>query len=148
MSNRVNPIYIQRVHVERVIDLRHRVLRAGLPRDTAYFESDDGPHTVHLAALDDEIVIGCATVLLNSWNGNRACQLRGMAVDPSYERAGIGRLLLEEADRVATEAGAKILWANARKLAIGFYQKLGWKIESEEFEIPTAGPHFKIAKVI
>jgi hypothetical protein len=33
-------------------------------------------------------------------------------------------------------------------LAIGFYQKLGWKIESEEFEIPTAGPHFKIAKVI
>jgi GNAT superfamily N-acetyltransferase len=148
MSDRANPIYIQRVHVERVIDLRHRVLRAGLPRDTAYFESDDAPRTIHLAALDDQIVIGCATVLFNSWKNQPACQLRGMAVEPKYERGGVGRLLLEEVDRVAAEAGVKILWANARTSAIGFYRKLGWKIESEEFDIPTAGPHFKISKVI
>ena len=75
-----------------------------------------------------------------------ACQLRGMAVDPAYQRSGIGQKLLDEVDRIAAEKGAEILWANARKPAAGFYQKHGWMIASEEFEIPTAGPHFKMVR--
>ena len=142
------PISVQRVHLERTIDLRHKVLRAGLARETAYFESDDEPTTVHLVAIDGEAVVGCATVLLNTWEKQPACQLRGMAVDPDYRKLGVGRRLLEEVDRVAAEAGVKILWANARKGAMGFYHRLGWKTVSEEFDIPLAGPHFKIVKTI
>ncbi len=151
-------LQIHRVHVERIIDLRHRVLRNGLPRRMAFFESDDAPTTVHLAAIhvgamhpaspERDAIVGCATVLVNFWDGRPACQLRGMAVDPAYERSGIGRKLLEEVEKVAAGNGVKILWANARTTAIGFYKKLGWTVESEEFEIPTAGPHFKIVKLL
>jgi len=39
-----------------------------------------------------------------------------------------------------------LLWANVRKPAVEFYRKHGWIIVSDEFEIPTAGPHFKMLR--
>lgn len=142
----MSAITIERVRVEQMIDLRHGVLRAGFPRESANFPGDHDAQTVHLAAKNGEKIVGCATVLANEWNGQRACQLRGMAVDPAYQRRGVGRQMLEEVDRIAAERGARILWANARKPAAEFYRKYGWEIVSEEFEIPTAGPHFKMVR--
>ena len=137
---------ISRTPVEKLIDLRHRVLRAGLARESAIFEGDELPTTVHIAALDGDRVIGCATVLTNSFNGERACQLRGMAVDPAAQRGGIGRKLLDEVERIAVERGVLLLWANCRLPAVGFYRKNGWADASEEFEIPTAGPHIRMTR--
>src|SRR5689334_18501816 len=72
---------------DEVIDLRHRVLRAGLPRDSAIFPGDDAPTTRHFAATRPrgaggraEEIIGVATLVLNEWGGRPAWQLRGMAV--------------------------------------------------------------------
>lgn len=137
---------ICRAPVEQLIDLRHRVLRAGLGRESAIFEGDELPTTVHIAALDGGQVIGCATVLTNSFDGERACQLRGMAVDPAAQRGGIGRKLLDEVERVAIESGVSLLWANCRVPAVGFYRKNGWTDASEEFEVPTAGPHIRMTR--
>ena len=36
------------------------------------------------------------------------------------------------------------MWCNARTPAVGFYQRHGWVVASEEFEVKTAGPHFKM----
>jgi GNAT superfamily N-acetyltransferase len=135
-----------RVPAEQLIDLRHRVLRAGLARESAIFEGDDLPTTVHIAALDDARVIGCATVLTNSFNGEPACQLRGMAVDPAAQRSGIGSKLLEEVEAVARERQVFLLWANCRVPAVPFYRQHGWVDASEEFEIPTAGPHIRMTR--
>jgi GNAT superfamily N-acetyltransferase len=140
----MNGIRIERVRAEEIINLRHVVLRAGLPRESAKFSGDDDTQTVHLAAKIQASVIGCATVLVNEWNGERACQLRGMAVDPAEQRRGVGRLLLAEVEVIAAEKKVGLLWANVRKVAVAFYQKYGWVIVSKEFEIPTAGPHFKM----
>jgi len=137
-------IEIIRVDVEEIIDLRHAVLRAGLPRSDAYFPGDDETTTVHLAAKNHALVIGCATVLLNQWEGKPACQLRGMAVDPAHQRLGVGGKLLAEVCRISREKGVAVIWANARKPAAPFYERHGWKIVSEEFEIPQAGPHYKM----
>jgi GNAT superfamily N-acetyltransferase len=142
----MNGIIIERVAAREIIDLRHAVLRAGLPRESAKFSGDDNPQSVHMAAKDGPKVVGCATILVNEWDGERVCQLRGMAIDPEKQRCGIGRQLLAEVDRVAVEKGRELLWANVRKIAVEFYQKCGWVIESEEFEIPTAGPHFKMVR--
>jgi GNAT superfamily N-acetyltransferase len=144
MTNDIPVIY--RASVEEIIDLRHGVLRAGLPRESAKFPGDDDSQSVHLAAKVGTKVIGCATVLVNEWNGERACQLRGMAVDPAEQRRGVGRLLLAEVEGIAAEKKVGLLWANVRKIAVAFYQKCGWEIGSEEFEVPTAGPHFKMKK--
>jgi GNAT superfamily N-acetyltransferase len=136
----------QRVTAREIIDLRHAVLRAGLPKESAKFSGDGDPEAVHLAARDGAKVVGCATVLVNEWDGERACQLRGMAVDPVYRRRGVGKQLLVEVDLVAVEKNVGMLWANVRKAAVAFYQKCGWGIVSEEFEVPTAGPHFKMVR--
>ena len=41
------------------------------------------------------------TLHLNEWQGEPAFQLRGMAVDPSLQRSGIGERLLQAADRLS-----------------------------------------------
>jgi N-acetylglutamate synthase-like GNAT family acetyltransferase len=137
---------IERVDVEEIVDLRYDVLRAGLPRDAAYFPGDRDATTVHLAAHSNGKVIACATILINQWDGQPAFQLRGMAVDPAWQGKSIGRTLLDEVHRTAINAGVKILWANARVPAAQFYCKNGWEIVSEQFEIPTAGPHYKMVR--
>ena len=137
---------IRRVPAASVIALRHAVLRAGLPIETARFDGDDEPETAHFAAFAGLRTIGCATALQRPWEGRPAWQVRGMAVVAESRRSGVGRDLLNAIERHVTERKAALLWCNARKPAAGFYQRLGWRIASEEFEIPTAGPHFRMMK--
>jgi GNAT superfamily N-acetyltransferase len=59
---------------------------------------------------------------------------------------GIGRSLLEECDRVAKDKEIMLLWANGREPAVEFYKRMGWAVVFERFEIPTAGPHFKMIR--
>jgi GNAT superfamily N-acetyltransferase len=142
----IDSIRFERVVFEEIVDLRYAVLRAGLPRDAANFPGDRDSTTVHLAAKDGQTVVACATVLVNQWEGRPACQLRGMAVDPAYQRRGVGKRLLAEIERVAVDNGVSLIWANARTPAAEFYRNNGWEIVSEMFEIPTAGPHFKMVR--
>lgn len=130
--------------------MRHGVLRQGLPFDEAKFDGDDEPTAIHFGAFDAaKQLIGCVTLIHRDWKGQPAWQLRGMAVDPAYQKAGIGAAMLAEVDRlVATSDHSRQLWCNARIGAKGFYERHGWKIESELFDIPTAGPHHVMSKRI
>jgi GNAT superfamily N-acetyltransferase len=142
----IKAIRIEAVKVEEIVDLRHRVLRAGLPRDAAIFPGDGDSTTVHLAAKNGEKIVGCATMRVNPWEGKPACQVRGMAVDPAYQGRGIGARLLVEAERIALGQGIYLIWANARTPASHFYVQNGWEVVSEMFEIPSAGPHYKMIR--
>src|SRR2546421_12182576 len=74
-------ILVREARVEEIIPLRHRILRAGLPIEEAHFPGDRDPATCHVAAFDGSEAVGCATFVLNQWNGEPAWQLRGMATD-------------------------------------------------------------------
>jgi GNAT superfamily N-acetyltransferase len=147
-------IVIRQVGVAKVLDLRHKVLRAGLPIEAAHFEGDQAQTTLHLAAFQTnasghpgENPVACLSLMLNSFNGQPAWQLRGMAVEPSLQRHGLGSRLLAHAEQAAAADGSVgLLWCNARLGATGFYQKMGWSIVSSEFNIPTAGPHVNMIK--
>lgn len=140
-------IEIRQVPVSDVLDLRWRILRAGLPKSAAHFEGDDEPTARHFAAIRNGRVVGCLTMLQRSWKAAPAWQLRGMAVDPICQKAGVGRRLLDAIEQVVrTEPFSLQIWCNARAPARRFYEKAGWIVESDEFDIPTAGPHFKMAK--
>jgi len=133
--------------VDRVIDLRHAVLRKGLPRDEAIFAGDELATSLHIAAETGGRVVGCATFHLNAWQGGPAYQLRGMATDESVRRRGVGRSMLLFAEReLLARAMTHQLWCNARLPAVAFYQSMGWEGVSEVFEIPTAGPHVKMVR--
>ena len=142
-------ILIRRADVDEILDLRWRILRAGLPREAANFEGDDEPTARHFVAVKNGLVIGCLTMLRRNWNDKPAWQLRGMAIDPIHQGSGIGRRLLETVEQMArSEPHSLQLWCNARAPAVGFYRKAGWDIVGDQFDIPTAGPHFKMTKLL
>jgi len=139
-------VIIQRVGVNDVIDLRHEVLRHGLPRHTAQFDGDDVPDARHYAALIERRLVGCATLHPSRWDSRPAWQLRGMAVSSGERGRGIGRLLMHFMEKDLLDTPVLQLWCNARVPAIGFYQKLDWRVVSGVFEVPTAGPHVKMIR--
>jgi GNAT superfamily N-acetyltransferase len=143
-------ILIRRAALDEIVDLRHAILRAGLPREAAIFDGDDAATSRHYAGIDrvTGLVVACATLHLNAWQGEPAWQLRGMATNPAVRGTGIGRALLEvlEQELRGDRAAPPQLWCNARTPAIGFYQRMGWTVASDVFEIPTAGPHVRMAK--
>jgi GNAT superfamily N-acetyltransferase len=53
-------------------------------------------------------------------------ELDGLFVDPTQWRHGIGRELLEQAERIATSEGAASLWVTANTRALGFYGACGF----------------------
>jgi GNAT superfamily N-acetyltransferase len=144
----VEQVIVRRAMLDEVIALRHAELRGGLPRETAHFEGDREPATFHFGAfLPDGQNIGCASLMLNGYEGRPAYQLRGMATRRDLIGRGVGRMLLRLAEQTARdETVVRQLWCNARQPAVGFYQKMGWTVVSELFEIPTAGPHRRMAR--
>jgi len=141
-------IEVRRAEPSEVIDLRHTILRAGLPRETAIFPGDDSEGTIHVVAIDGGAVVGCATMLRSAWEGQRAWQVRGMAVTARLQGRGVGRALLTELECLARADadGAAIMWCNARTPAVGFYERAGWVVASPEFVIEMAGPHVKMTR--
>ena len=140
-------IELRAVRLDEIMDLRHEVLRHGLPRESAVFDGDNAPTSRHYAAIHDGRAVGCATLHLNQWEGEPAWQLRGMATDPPFRGRGVGRALLQWVESDARAAGpVRLLWCNARAPAVPFYQSQGWAIRSDLFDIPTAGPHRRMTK--
>ena len=94
-------LILRQAAVDEIIPLRHRILRAGLPIEEAHFDGDRDPSTRHAAAFDEPSAAGCATMVLNQWDGEPAWQLRGMATDAAFRGKGVGRALLDvlEEDR-------------------------------------------------
>ena len=155
MTRKENPgenadyqVVVRAARVEEIIDLRHRVLRAGLPRETAHFDGDQLTTTNHFAATIAGKVVGCATIIRSQWDSEPAWQLRGMAVDDAARSLGIGKELLDAIDQFVRNSPTRLMWCNARVPAVGFYLKMRWTVMSEEFEVPTAGPHLKMLKRI
>lgn len=138
-------IEYRRASREEIANLRHAILRAGLPRESAVFDGDDEPTTAHFAAVEAGQVVGCATIMQRPYNAEPAWQLRGMAVAPHLRGTGVGATLLAMAESHVRET-AMPMWCNAREPAVGFYERFGWYVTSDRFEIPTAGPHFKMLK--
>ncbi len=138
---------VRLVAAEAIIDLRHRVLRPGRPRDTAMFDGDGLPTSHHFAAVDGHgNVVGCATFHLNQHDGEPAWQLRGMATDAAWCGRGVGREVLLAGAATVNAIGPRLMWCNARAEAVGFYQRLGWAICSDRFDIATVGPHYRMQK--
>ena len=139
---------IRAISAAETIPVRWPVLRPGFPRETAVFDGDDAPGTLHLGAFDGEVLVGVASIYLAPFPARSdaapAMQLRGMATLPEVRGAGFGTALLDACVAAAREKGAMLIWCNARSGAAKFYAQHGWQIAGEEFDIPSVGPHFRM----
>src|SRR3954453_22560 len=139
MRSATPDLVIRRAEPAELIDLRHAVLRQGLPRAAAVFPGDDAPDARHYGAFRGTEILCCVTLHASGWEGERAYQLRGMATAPDVRRTGIGRRIMEWMEQDLRAAAARgeavlLLWCNARVPAVNFYRSMGWAVVSGEFE--------------
>ena len=144
---------IRAISAAETIAVRWPVLRPGFPRETAVFDGDDAPGTLHFGAFDGGVLVGVASIFLAPFPAkpdlakqdvSPTWQLRGMATLPEVRGAGFGTALLDACVAAAREKGAMLIWCNARSGAAKFYAQHGWQIAGEEFDIPSVGPHFRM----
>jgi GNAT superfamily N-acetyltransferase len=69
------------------------------------------------------VVVGFA-VLLEPTEG--VCELDGLFVEPGSMGTGVGRRLIDDAIRIATERGASRIEVDANPQAVGFYERMGF----------------------
>ena len=132
-------------------DLRRRVLRAGRADAVVANPADADASTRHFAGyLDGRLVVSASFFAEDGIFDAGARQLRYMATDPSVQGQGLGRAVLEHAERVLYAEGVRLIWANARDSALGFYRRCGWRVVegSEHISEETQIPHTVIVKDI
>ncbi|MDY0781488.1 GNAT family N-acetyltransferase [Tenacibaculum sp. IB213877] len=114
------------------------------------FDSDVHSDTFHLGGFLDEKLLCVGTFIKSSLNGleGEQYQLRGMATSPDARNKGLGKQLLEHAVNDLQEKEVNYLWCNAREIAVPFYEKCGFYIIGNSFEVPQIGTHYKMVKKI
>lgn len=75
-------------------------------------------------------------------------RLRGMAVDYSCRRQGVGLHILKAIEKDLRAISAQILWFNARQSAFQFYESQGYSFVGELFDIPNVGLHKVMYKIL
>ncbi len=144
------PLIFRQAALEEIITLRYAVLCTGRPWREAQFNGDDDPLTHHFGAFRviagaAPVNVGCVSYMMTEHDGEPAWQLRGMATRPDLAGQGIGRQLVLAAQQVLLgPSPVRLVWCKARTPAIAFYERLGWRVVSEEFIIEHYGPHRKM----
>ena len=77
-----------------------------------------------------------------------AWRVRGMATVPEARGLGAVAAILDALVTHARDHGAKRIWCNARTPARSLYERAGFRVASDEFELPQIGPHFVMERNI
>ncbi len=143
-------IKIRMISVLQIRKLRAVILRPDqTPEMTAYL-GDYAPDTLHLGAFQERRLVGIVSIIHQApseFSGNHMdliWLLRGMATIPEVRGQGYGSALVRAGCAyIALERGMS-LWCDARESASGFYQKLGFKIKGNRFDLPATGMHYRM----
>ena len=127
---------------QQMIKLREDILRRPLGLSFDEKELEEEKDNMLIGAFEDEDMLGCC-MLVEEKPGT--VRLRQMAVLNNLQGKGIGRALMTFAENLARDHGYKILSMHARKNAIGFYEKMGYKVAGDEF-IEITIPHYVMEK--
>ncbi|MBI1189791.1 MAG: GNAT family N-acetyltransferase [Tepidisphaera sp.] len=136
---------VRRVEAERTWALRQRILRPQQTVAEMNFPGDFDETTAHFGGFVGEELLGVASVYLKAnamfEAARRQWQLRGMATADAGRGCGLGGLILDACLSHARDSGGGLLWCNARTPVLGFYERYGLRVVSEEFTPPGLGPH-------
>lgn len=129
---------------EQACELRNQVLRLPLGLDLQTEDLSAESEYMHFGIEQEGQIV--AYVLAVPLTAARA-KLRQMAVAAAYQGQGIGRRLLKLVEASLNQKGIQVLELDARKEAVGFYEKLGYAVEGDEF-ISVTIPHQRMTKAI
>lgn len=138
-------ITLQHITARETLPLRSSVLRPGQPIENCRYIEDSLPTTFHLGALIEGQIVSNGTFMKDVCpfftTEPTAYRLRGMATDPDFRGLQLGSEILKKAEEILRLRGCKLLWFNARETAFVFYEKNGFVLVGDMFDIPTVGPH-------
>jgi len=126
----------------QMVKLRDDILRKPLGLRFSPEELESEKDNLLIAAFEDERILGCC-MLVEEQPGT--VKLRQMAVLNDLQGKGIGRALMNFAENIARDQGYKILRMHARANAVGFYEKVGYKVTGDQFTEVTI-PHYVMEK--
>ena len=142
---------IRQIDSKDTYKIRQKILRPDGEINECKFDGDDKEVTFHLGAFIDENLCSVASFYLDTHpdiKDEYQFRLRGMATLEDFQSQGLSRALLKTAFPLIKKNHINTLWCNARKSAIGFYEKVGFETISAEFDIPKVGPHVLMKKNI
>lgn len=128
----------------QMVKLRDDILRKPLGLCFTAEELETEKDNMLIAAFEDDRILGCC-MLLEEQPG--VIRLRQMAVLNDLQGKGIGRALMNFAENLARDSGYSVLRMHARVNAVGFYEKVGYKIKGEPF-IEVTIPHYVMEKIL
>lgn len=140
---------IREIPALETFSVRLPVLRPGKPIETCHFEGDNLETTKHFGYFSDGNLAGIASLFKYPtpfFEEMQQFQLRGMAVLQEYQKKGIGEALVKHAEKDAADRRGKLIWFNAREIAVPFYKKLGYEIIGEPLDIQDIGKHYVMYK--
>ena len=127
---------------QQMIKLRDEILRKPLGLAFTDEELEREKNNLLIGAFEDGNILGCC-MLVEEKPGT--AKLRQMAVVNILQGKGIGRALMQFAENLARDHGYRVLTMHARKNAIGFYEKMGYRVKGDEF-LEVSIPHFEMQK--
>lgn len=127
---------------QQMVTLRYNILRKPLGLNFSPDELEKEKDVVLIGAFEDEQMLGCCMLVKQE---PKTVRLRQMAVLNNLQGKGIGRALTIFAENISRDLGYARIMMHARKTAVGFYEKLGYKITSKEFD-ELGIPHYEMSK--
>ena len=127
---------------QQMIKLRDDLLRKPLGLGFTPQELEKEKDNMLIGAFEDDDMLGCCMLVEEN---TETVRLRQMAVLNDLQGKGIGRALMNFAENLGRDRGYKIMSMHARKNAVGFYEKMGYKVASDEFTEITI-PHYVMEK--
>jgi predicted GNAT family N-acyltransferase len=112
--------------------------------DVCIIEPDELETTFHLGAVLDKEVVGTSTFLIDindKFDTKNQYRLRAMATSPSVRGQQVGRQIIEKSIEKLKKMDIDLLWCDARLESTGFYDKLGFKMKGDIYNVPDIGPH-------
>lgn len=127
---------------QQMVKLREDILRRPLGMSFSADELDKEKDNLLMAAYEDDQMLGCC-MLVEEEPGT--VRLRQMAVVNDLQGKGIGKALMQFAENLARDRGFRKITMHARKNAVGFYEKMGYRKIGDEF-LEITIPHYLMEK--
>jgi GNAT superfamily N-acetyltransferase len=129
---------------ERYFELRWRLLREPWKQPKGSEKDELEERSLHIMVCHKDrvpVAVGRA-----HFNTDTEAQIRFMAVEPRYQKTGLGTVVLKKLEEEVRQLGAKYVILHSRDAAISFYEKNGYKIVAPSHTLFETIPHFLMKK--
>jgi len=142
---------IKQIQAVDCYPIRQQILWQHKKLEDCGIDIDEQEGAFHLGVfLKDELVCIGSFFKQNhaQFSEHNQYRLRAMATLTKAQKQGAAKALLYFAFERLQNQNQEILWCDARVIAHGFYEKMGFTKKGKIYEIPLIGPHYLMWKSV